>query len=161
MSVDPLEFRSVIGHFASGITVITTAAGEQLHGMTANAVSSLSLDPVMVLICVDKTTHTHRVLTEGGVFTVNILGEHQEALSRIFAKKGEPEVGTLRGQPFRLGESGAPILSDCLAFIECRVENMLDGGDHSIFLGRVVSEGVESEMRPLLFYRGGYHTLGV
>ena len=161
MTVDPLEFRSIIGHFATGVTVITTAVGDKLHGMTANAVSSLSLDPVLVLICVDKTTHTHRVLTEGGVFTVNILGEHQEALSRIFAKKGEPEVGTLRGQSFRLGESGAPILSDCLAFIECRVENMLDGGDHSIFLGRVVSEGVESEMRPLLFYRGGYHTMGV
>jgi len=161
LTVDPLEFRSIIGHFATGVTVITTAAGDQLHGMTANAVSSLSLDPVLVLICVDKTTHTHRVLTDGGVFTVNILGEHQEKLSRIFAKKSEPEAGTLRGQPFRIGESGAPILADCLAFVECRVANVFDGGDHSIFLGRVVSEGVESEMRPLLFYRGGYHTLGV
>lgn len=161
MSVDPLEFRSVIGHFASGVTVITTAAGEQLHGMTANAVSSLSLDPVMVLICVDKTTFTHRVLDAGGVFTVNVLGEHQESVSRIFAKKGEPEIGTLRGQAFRLGETGAPILEDCLAFLECRVASVLDGGDHTIFLGRVVSEGVVEEMRPLLFYRGGYHTLGV
>jgi flavin reductase (DIM6/NTAB) family NADH-FMN oxidoreductase RutF len=161
VSVDPLEFRSIIGHFATGVTVITTADGDQLHGMTANAVSSLSLDPVMVLICVDKTTFTHRVLDAGGVFTVNVLGEHQEAVSRIFAKKGEPETGTLRGQPFRLGETGAPILADCLAFLECRVDNVLDGGDHSIFLGRVVSEGVVEEMRPLLFYRGGYHTLGV
>ena len=161
MTVDPLEFRSIIGHFATGVTVITTSSGDQLHGMTANAVSSLSLDPVLLLICVDKTTHTHRVLTEGGVFTVNILGEHQEELSRIFAKKSEPEVGSLRGQSFRIGASGAPILADCLAFIECRVESVFDGGDHSIFLGRVVSEGVESEMRPLLFYRGGYHTMGV
>ena len=161
MTVDPMEFRSIIGHFATGVTVITTAAGDQLHGMTANAVSSLSLDPVMVLICVDKTTHTHRVLDEGGVFAVNMLGEHQEAVSRIFAKKGEPETGTLRGQPFRLGETGAPILSDCLAFLECRVAGTFDGGDHTIFLGQVVSEGVVEEMRPLLFYRGGYHTLGV
>ena len=161
MSVDPLEFRGIIGHFATGVTVITTAAGDQLHGMTANAVSSLSLDPVMVLICVDKTTFTHRVLDEGGVFTVNILGEHQEAMSRVFAKKGEPETGTLRGQAFRLGETGAPILEGCLAFVECRVANVMDGGDHSFFLGEVVSEGVEQEMRPLLFFRGGYHTLGV
>lgn len=161
MAVEPLEFRSIIGHFATGVTVITTAAGDRLHGMTANAVSSLSLDPVMVLICVDKTTHTHAVLDEGGVFTVNVLGEHQEAVSRIFAKKSEPEAGALRGQPYRIGETGAPILADCLAFLECRVARVFDGGDHSIFLGNVVSEGVVEEMRPLLFYRGGYHTLGV
>jgi flavin reductase (DIM6/NTAB) family NADH-FMN oxidoreductase RutF len=158
--VDPLEFRGVIGHLATGVTVITTAAGDRLHGMTANAVSSLSLDPVMVLICIDKSTHTHRVLDEGGVFVVNILGEHQEDVSRVFAKKAEPETGTLRGQGFRRGETGAPILDDCLAFLECRVANVVDGGDHSIFLGSVVSEGVVEEMRPLLFYRGNYHRLG-
>ena len=161
MAVDPLEFRGIIGHFATGVTVITTAAGDQLHGMTANAVSSLSLDPVMVLICVDKTLHTHRVLDQGGVFAVNILGAHQESVSRTFAKKGAPETGTLRGQAFRLGETGAPILEGCLAYVECRVVTVMEGGDHSIFLGEVISEGVEEEMRPLLFYRGGYHTLGV
>ncbi len=160
MTVDPLEFRSIIGHFATGVTVITTAAGDRLQGMTANAVSSLSLDPVMVLICVAKSTHTHGVLGEGRVFTVNILGAHQEDVSRIFAKKAGPEVGSLRGQRFRIGETGAPILEDCLAFLECRVVNVFDGGDHSIFLGRVVSEGVVDEMPPLLFYRGEHYTLG-
>ena len=160
MAVDPLEFRTIIGHFATGVTVITTCDGDKLHGMTANAVSSLSLAPVMVLICVDKTTHAHDVISAGGVFVVNILGEHQETLSRVFAKKGEPEVGSLRGQPYRVGETGAPILADCLAFIECRVANTLDGGDHTIFLGSVVSEGVENDnVKPLLFYRGGYHTM--
>jgi flavin reductase (DIM6/NTAB) family NADH-FMN oxidoreductase RutF len=161
LTVDPLEFRSVIGHLATGVTVITTAAGDRLQGMTANAVCSLSLDPVLVLICVDKDTHTHHMLDEGGVFTVNILGEHQEDVSRIFAKKAEPQIGMLRGQAFRRGETGAPILKDCLAFVECRVTTVVDGGDHSIFLGSVVSEAVVEEMRPLLFYRGGYHTLGV
>ncbi len=160
MGVDPAEFRTIIGHFATGVTVITTAAGDELHGMTANAVSSLSLDPVMMLICVDKTTYTHGMLEAGGVFTVNILGEHQEALSRVFAKKSAPERGSLLGQPYRLGTTGAPILDDCLAFMECRVKSVLDGGDHSIFLGEVVSEGVVEDVRPLLFYRGGYHNLG-
>ena len=159
MAVDPLEFRSIIGHFTTGVTVITTADGDQLQGMTANAVSSLSLDPVMVLICVDKTTHTHGVIERGGVFTVNILGEHQETLSRLFAKRGEPEKGSLRGQPFRIGETGSPILDDCLAFIECRVSEAFEGGDHSIFLGEVVHQGVVDEMRPLVFFRGGYHNL--
>lgn len=154
--VDPLEFRSIIGHLATGVTVITSAAGEELQGMTANAVTSVSLDPVMMLVCVDKGTHTHRMLETGGVFTVNILGEHQEDVSRLFAKRAEPEVGTLRGQAFRRGETGSPILEDCLAFIECRVAEVLTGGDHSIFLGEVVNEGVVNDVKPLLFFRGRY-----
>ncbi len=157
MGVEPLEFRSIIGHFATGVTVITTAAGEELQGMTANAIASLSLDPVMILICVEKQTHTHRVLDQGGVFTVNILTEHQEDVSRLFAKRAEPEIGTLRGQRFSLGTTGAPILEDCLAYLECRVSSVADGGDHSIFLGRVVDGRVTSDARPLLFYRGKYH----
>lgn len=160
MAVDPFEFRTIIGHFATGVTVITTCDGDRLHGMTANAVSSLSLDPVLVLVCVEKTTYAHEVITASGVFAVNILGEHQEALSRVFAQKSEPEVGSLRGQPYRLGETGVPILADCLAFIECRVKSVLDGGDHAIFLGEVVTEGVDNaDVKPLLFYRGGYHSL--
>jgi len=159
VTVDPLEFRSVMGHFATGVTVITTAAGEEMQGMTANAIASLSLNPVMVLICVEKETHTHRVLDRGGVFAVNVLTEHQEDVSRLFAKRAEPEIGTLRGQRFILGSTGAPILEDCLAFLECRVASVHDGGDHSIFLGRVVDARVVSDAAPLLFYRGKYHTL--
>lgn len=159
MVVDPQEFRSIMGHFATGVSVITTAAGKELQGMTANAISSLSLDPVLVLICVEKTTHTHRVLEEGGVFTVNILGEHQQAVSSLFAKRNEPEIGTLRGQPFVFGTTGSPRLEDCLAFLECRIVEMLDGGDHSIFLGEVVEEGVVNDVKPLLFFRGRYGAL--
>jgi flavin reductase (DIM6/NTAB) family NADH-FMN oxidoreductase RutF len=159
VSVDPVEFRSIIGHLPTGVTVITTAAGEEYQGMTANAVTALSLDPVMVLVCVDKETHTHRLLERSGVFVVNILGEHQEELSRIFAKRAEPEVGTLRGQAFVLGETGAPVLSDCLAFLECRVSDVLEGGDHSIFLGEVVREAIVNDVKPLVFFRGGYRAL--
>jgi flavin reductase (DIM6/NTAB) family NADH-FMN oxidoreductase RutF len=160
VAIDPQEFRTVIGHFATGVTVITTCDGDRLHGMTANAVSSLSLDPVLILICVDKTTHTHGVISGSGVFAVNILGGHQETVSRVFAKKGEPELNSLRGQPYRRGETGSPILSDCLAFMECRVTSALDGGDHTIFLGSVVSEGViNNGVQPLIFYRGGYRAI--
>ena len=159
MSVEPLEFRSIIGHFATGVTVITTAAGDEFQGMTANAVSSLSLDPVMVLICVEKGTHTYGVLEQGRVFAVNVLGEHQEGVSRLFAKRAEPERGTLRGQPFRLGETGVPILEDCLAYLECRVAYVHEGGDHSIFLGEVVNAAVVNDVPPLLFYRGTYHSM--
>lgn len=159
MSVDPIEFRSIIGHFATGVTVITTASGDQLQGMTANAVTSLSLDPVMVLICVDKTTHTHPLLTESGVFTVNVLGEHQEDVSRTFARRAAPEIGSLRGVPFVFGETGSPRLTDCLAFLECRITNALDGGDHTIFLGEVVAEGIVNDVKPLMFFQGRYRSL--
>lgn len=159
MGVDPLKFRGIIGHFATGVTIITTADGEHLQGMTANAISSLSLDPVMILICVEKSTYTHGVIDRAGIFAVNILGEHQESVSRVFAKRGEPEKGSLRGQGFTIGETGAPILTGCLAFLECRVAEKIEGGDHSIFLGEVVHQGVEEEMRPLVFFRGGYHNL--
>lgn len=159
MTVDPLEYRSIIGSFATGVTVITTAAGDEMQGMTANAVTSLSLDPVMLLICVDRASHTHRILEAGGAFTVNILGEHQEDVSRLFAKKAEPQRGTLRGQDFRIGKTGAPVLEDCLAFIECRVAEVHSGGDHTIFLGEVVDLGIVNDGKPLLFFRAGYRTL--
>ncbi len=113
----------------------------------------------MVLICVDKTTYTHGVLERGGAFTVNILGEHQQDLARVFARHAEPEAGSLRGQPFTIGGTGAPILQDCLAFLECRVAEVLEGGDHSIFMGEVVSEGIVNDGAPLLFYRGVYRAL--
>jgi flavin reductase (DIM6/NTAB) family NADH-FMN oxidoreductase RutF len=159
VTVDPLEFRSVMGHFATGVTVITTAAGEEMQGMTANAISSLSLDPTMILICVEKNTHTHGVLERGGVFAVNILGAHQEAVSRLFATRAEPEINSLRGQRFNLGATGVPVLDDCLAFLECRVVQAMDGGDHSIFIGEVVAEGIRDQGQPLLYYRGSYRTL--
>jgi flavin reductase (DIM6/NTAB) family NADH-FMN oxidoreductase RutF len=159
VAIDPLEFRGVIGHFATGVTVITAAAGDLLQGMTANAFTSLSIDPVMVLICVDKTTYTHGVLERGGAFTVNILGEHQQGVARLFAVHAEPEAGSLRGQSFTIGRTGAPILQDCLAFLECRVAEVLEGGDHSVFMGEVVSQGVVNNVAPLLFYRGAYRAL--
>jgi len=157
--VDPLEFRTIIGHFATGVTVITTADGDELQGMTANAVTSLSLEPTMILVCVEKATYTHGVLERGGVFAVNILGEHQEEVSRLFAKRSPPETGTLRGLAFSRGHTGAPLLDDCLAYIECRVADVLEGGDHSIFLGEVVAAQATSDVAPLIFYRGRYRAL--
>ena len=159
MSIDPLTFRGIIGNFATGVTVITVADGDLMQGMTANAFMSLSLDPLMVLVSVDRASHTHRVLQGGRAFTVNILAAHQEDVSRLFAKKAEPERGTLRGQEFRIGETGAPVLTDCLAYVECRVAEELAGGDHTIFLGEVVDAAVVKEGGPLLFFRGLYREL--
>ncbi|HYM15086.1 MAG TPA: flavin reductase family protein [Dehalococcoidia bacterium] len=159
MKIDPFDYRAVIGHFATGVTVITTAAGDELQGMTANAVASLSLDPVMLLVCVEKGTYTHRVIEQGRVFAVNVLGDHQEDISRLFAQHAEPELGSLRGVPFRRGVTGAPVLEDCVAFLECRVASIHSGGDHSMVIGEVVEQGIVRDGAPLLFFRGRYRTL--
>ena len=149
-----------MGHFATGVTVITTCdENGNPFGLTSNAVRSVSLVPPLILICVDKTSHTWRMLEASGAFTLNILGAHQEEVSRAFAKKGEPEIGSLRGFPFVRGRTGTPRLEDCRAFVECKVAEVLDGGDHSIFLGEVVDEGIVTDGPPLIFYRGRYATI--
>jgi len=124
--------------------------------MTANAVTSLSLEPPMVLVCIDKNAHAHDLLERGGSFVVNILGEHQEHVSRLFALSEEPESGRLRGLAYRIGRTGAPVLTDCVAYLECRVRDVAEGGDHSVFMGEVVDQAVVNDVAPLLFFRGLY-----
>ncbi len=145
-----------MGRFPTGVTVVTAALGDRFHGMTANAVTSLSLDPPMLLVCVDKGAQAHEVLRRSGAFAVNILGEHQEHVSRLFAVSEEPEPGRLRGLAFTLGRTGAPVLADCVAYLECRLRDVADGGDHSVFMGEVVAQGVVDDAPPLVFHRGQY-----
>lgn len=146
-----------MGRLPTGVAVVTAAEDDgRLHGMTANAVTSLSLDPPTILVCIDKKARTHAALERAGGFAVNILGEHQEHVSRLFAIAEEPEHGRLRGLAFTTGRTGAPILADCVAYLECRVREIAEGGDHSIFLGEVVTQGVVNDVPPLLFFRGQY-----
>jgi len=145
-----------MGHFATGVTVLTTALGEELHGMTANAVCSVSLDPLLVLVCVNKQARTHPVLTKSGVFGVNVLGEGQEQVSRLFADDSADSEHNLTGLAYRRGVTGAPILEDCLAYVDCRVVATYPAGDHTIFVGAVEDVGVLRDGRPLIFFRGGY-----
>jgi len=154
------DFRRVIGRFATGVTIVTSRLGEELHGMTANAVSSLSLEPMLALVCVDRTADTHDIIARSGAFVLNILREEQEELSRHFADKATEGAHRLDAVPHRFGETGAPILEDCLAYLECRVAQELPGGDHTIFVGEVVAAGEPAQdARPLLFYRGRYRRL--
>jgi len=160
MSIDAARFRQIIGHFATGVTVITTAHDGWLHGMTANAITSVSLDPLLLLICVDHAAHAHDQLTKAGVFAVNVLSEEQEDLSRLFANTQEPEENSLRGAAYHFGMHGAPVLDTCLAYLECEVVDRCEGGDHTIFIGSVLEGEMEEEAAPLIFYRGGYRRLG-
>ncbi|HEV8574383.1 MAG TPA: flavin reductase family protein [Dehalococcoidia bacterium] len=150
------EFRRAMGRFATGVTVITTRLGDDLHGMTANAVTSLSLAPMMVLVCVDKTADTHDILSQAGVFAVNILNKDQAEISDRFAKKEFDGAHGLDDLPHGFALTGSPILEGAIAYLDCRTAMEHHGGDHTIFIGEVVEAKELSDDEPLLFYRGKY-----
>jgi flavin reductase (DIM6/NTAB) family NADH-FMN oxidoreductase RutF len=156
VAIEKSELRRAMGHFATGVTVITTRNERgQPFGLTANAVSSLSLEPPLILICVDKNADTYPYFTRSGVFAVNILSEHQEAVSRRFATSG---IEKFEGMGYRKNEMGCAILDDTVGHLDCRIVNSFDAGDHTIYVGEV--DTVElTEGPPLLFFRGGYRKL--
>lgn len=155
MPIDDARFRQAMGHFASGVTVVTTASAGELYGMTVSSFASLSLNPPLVLICIDKSVPSHDIIKDAGRFVVNILEERQEHLSRRFANSATDKF---KGVAWHNGQLGLPVLDNTLAAIECRLCNALDGGDHTIFVGEVVDAEVR-EGAPLLYYRRGYREL--
>lgn len=148
-----------MGRFATGVTVVTTRLGGEVHGMTANAVTSVSLEPPLVLVCVDKTADTHDILARAGVFALNVLSREQERLSEHFSKKETEGAHRLDEFSHRAAATGAPILEGCLAYLDCRVTAQHPGGDHTIFVGEVVEAGSLRDGEPLLFYQGRYTKL--
>lgn len=156
MAIDPRELRNVMGHFATGVTIITTTdKSGKAFGLTANAFTSLSLDPPLVLICVDKKVDCYACFEESKVFVVNFLSEDQEHLSKRFATKG---IEKFEGVVHRFGKSGPPLLDGAMAHIECKLISGHDGGDHTIYVGEVLDATTSSD-RPLLFFKGKYYQL--
>ena len=151
--VEPPQFRQLLGRFATGVSVLTsrTAKGEPI-GMTASSLASVSLDPPLVLVSVEKAHDMHEALENGTHFVLNILSSEQEALSRRFA--GE-EPDRFRGVSYHENERGIAVLDGVVAHIECEKRTAVPGGDHTIFIGLVVG-GNATDKRPLLYYRGGY-----
>jgi flavin reductase (DIM6/NTAB) family NADH-FMN oxidoreductase RutF len=158
-------FRAVAGCFATGVTVITARAGGVDHAMTANAFTSVSLDPPLVLVCVERRTRFHAaVVGDGAVATgwaVSFLSRDGEAAARLFATSGRPLDGQMRGFGSSRGiHTDAVILDDVIGAMECRTTAVHDGGDHSIVIGEVLSVlGPVSGGRPLLYYRGAYRAI--
>jgi flavin reductase (DIM6/NTAB) family NADH-FMN oxidoreductase RutF len=153
MTVDASEFRIACGHFATGVAIVTTLnrAGER-HGFTANSFTSVSLEPPLVLVCVDKTISSHPPMTEAKGYIFNILTDQQEELARRFAT---PDIDKFEGVRLGPGEYGAPRIPDCLAYIAARSHSQHDGGDHTIFIGEATGCEVGKGL-PLIFYRGMY-----
>lgn len=161
MSLDAASFRRIIGNFATGVTVVTTANDGLLHGVTANAFSSVSLEPLLLLVCIDKGANAHAEMLRCSSFGVNVLAADQRDVSNLFARTGPPEAGRLRGGvAFHLGDSGCPLIDGAMASFECLPHAQVDAGDHTVFLGRVVGAALERpDAEPLLYFRGGYRSI--
>ena len=161
MNVTSAEFRKAMGSFATGVTVITVDFEGEVHGMTANAFTSVSLDPMLVLVCVDHRARTHAHLHSRKRFGVNVLAENQRVISEYYAsatpthQHAEQEAGAR----FDRTQHGTPVLHGALAYLECRLHTAQDAGDHTIFIAEV-EDVVVRQGDPLLFFRGNYRQIG-
>jgi flavin reductase (DIM6/NTAB) family NADH-FMN oxidoreductase RutF len=156
MALTPTEFRAALRSFAAGVTVVTTRDPEgRPSGLTASSFTSVSLDPPLVLVCVDHAATAYPDFRAHGWFAVNVLRREQEGLSRRFATSGGDKF---QGVACHDGSAGLPLLDDALATLECRIVEAHDAGDHTIFVGRVEATEVTSG-RPLVYFHGAYHSL--
>lgn len=156
MPVDNEEFRNALSRFASGVSVVTTVDSDgKPYGITVSAFSSVSLEPPMILICIERSAGSHHAFEESGVFNVNVLNAEQQYLSERFAS---PNADKFDGVYITVGANGVPMLDHCLVNLECKLKAAFDGGDHTIFLGEVESTHMD-EGDPLLYFRSGYRTL--
>ena len=147
------QFRMVMGNFATGITVVTTRdAKGNPYGLTVNSFTSVSLNPLLVLVCLDNHLSGLQAFRDSKHFGVSILSEHQEDVSRLFAKKDSERPSSIYFE----GKSGMPLLKNALAIMECETVKIYEGGDHQIFLGEVQNAEVLQQDHPLLYFRGKY-----
>lgn len=158
MTIDPRDFRNALARFATGINVITTTGPDgRPAGVTVNAFSSVSLDPPLVLFCMGKGSSSHDLFTSAEAFAINILAADQEHLSNLFAGKAENKFA---GVEVETGKGGCPLLTGCLATLECRREALHDGGDHTIVVGRVENLRYAEDGAPLLYFNSAYTRIG-
>ena len=158
--VDQQRFREVIGHFATGVAVVTCTGPDGPAGLTTNAVTSLSLDPLLLLVCFDNGSRTLPAVRATGRFAVNVLAEGGEELARVFASKqllGHEKFESVT----HTVDHGVPVLDDALAWLVCDLRELLPGGDHTIGIGAVrqMGTGPRADARPLLWYQGAYAAL--
>ncbi len=156
--LDVLDYRRVVGRFATGVTVITSVLDGEQHAMTCNSFTSVSLEPVLVLFCAEKIARFHDVVLTSGSWAVSVLAQGQEEISRRFAVRGRPLEDQFAGLPATPGAvTGAAVLDGALAALECRTVSTTDAGDHTVFIGEVLGLGVpDPEADPLLYYEGRY-----
>lgn len=155
-SVDAAQFRQLLGRFATGVAVLTARAPDgHPVGITVNTLTSVSLDPPIVLVCIEKDQEIHDNVAASRYLVFNVLASDQETLSRRFASSAD---ASFKGIGYRLDEHGIPLLDGVLAHVDCERMTQTEGGDHTVFFARVIG-GEVTDRRPLLYYRGGYASL--
>lgn len=161
MPLTATDFRKAMGAFATGVTIITVDLEGTVHGMTANAFASVSLDPMLVLVCVDHSTRTHAHLHAKKRFGINVLAEEQRAISEYYARpeRTHENAETEASARFDRTRHGTPMLHGSLAYLECRLHSAQEAGDHTIFIAEV-EDVIVREGNPLLFFRGKYREVG-
>lgn len=161
MTLNAAEFRRAMGRFATGVTIITVDVDGEAHGMTANAVTSVSLDPLLVLVCVGQSARTHAHLHARKRFGINILAESQRGLSEYYARVSPEREHAEEDTEahFDRTKLGTPMLRGALAYFECKLKSAQDAGDHTIFIAEV-EDVLVREGEPLLFFKGKYRHLG-
>ncbi|MCE9498964.1 MAG: flavin reductase family protein [Leptospira sp.] len=159
MDINNQSFKNALSHFASGVTVITYSDSGSFGGLTVSSFSSLSMEPPLILFSINMTSPGLEKIRNSGAFAVNILATDQENLSNRFSKPGTDRNQLIHENGFALRETGSPLLNNCLASLECRTENIFEGGDHSIVAGRVIFSDSNDSLRPLLYYRRNYYRI--
>jgi 4-nitrophenol 2-monooxygenase / 4-nitrocatechol 4-monooxygenase, reductase component len=156
MAISKDEFRAALGRFASGVTIVTTRdKSGRLHGITVSAFCSVSLEPPLVLVCIDKNTGSHHALTETNAFVVNVLRDEQQYISDRFASFLPDKFEIIK---YRLGIDDLPVLEDVLANLECRLVYSHAGGDHTVFVGEI-EKATFGEGKPLVHWQGNYRKI--
>ena len=160
-TVDVCAFRRAMGSFPTGVTVVTVASDDGcMHGITVNSFSSVSLDPMLVLVCLNEASRAVGLIEHAGAFVVNVLSAGQQDVSRWFASQYRPSGSTMfDGVPFEPGATGCPVLVDAAASFDCRLRQSHQAGDHLIVLGEVVALVHRPQLEPLIFHAGSYKSL--
>ncbi len=158
--VDAETFKNALASWPSGVTILTTEHEGQVYGITASSFSTLSIDPLLVLVCIQNGNHLEQMVPASGKFAVSVLARDQDAISNHFAVSGRDPGPDLDGFETFTDVTGSPIVSGSIAHLDCELESVLPGGDHVIAVGRVVSAASDAEKEPLLYFRRGYHGLG-
>lgn len=159
MTVSPEELRSVLRQWASGVTVVTSGVDGALHGMTVSSFSSVSLEPPLISVNIERRTRTFSLMTEAGAFAVSILADDQQDLAQHFGGGIPDNEERLKGLSYQLGPLGSPLLEGCLASMECRVKGALPAGTHSVFVGEVTSWNIQHGKLPLVYWQRDYQEL--
>jgi flavin reductase (DIM6/NTAB) family NADH-FMN oxidoreductase RutF len=152
--------RSMMGRFATGVTVVAARTGPLLAGMTANAIASVSIDPPLMIASLSQRSETHRAIVESHSFAVSVLSAEQQPLADCFAQPiTAAKLHRFCDAPWHEAETGSPVLDGAIAYFDCRLVTRHPGGDHTIFVGEIVSAGFEEAAEPLLWYGSGYRRL--